>query len=518
MVGSKFTAHNFRYGKIHVSWQIAALCFGILAGVILSLVPTRNYFAWPIWLVIAGLLLFVVFAKRRTYMIIFAIVAGLLIGLWRGTITRVDMNGYAPFLNQTVTIRGFVAEDPDIGNSGEFKMRISGVEIDGVELLGQVWASASSKLEIKRSDRVEITGKLKPGFGNFPASMTFGKITNLTRTDFEDPARDVRDWFGEQLSVAIDAPESDLGMGILAGQKRALPADISDAFRVAGLTHIVVASGYNLTILVRFSRRLFAKVSRFAAASGAGIMVLSFAMVTGFSPSMSRAAIVAALSLLTWYYGRKTHPVILLVFVAALTVLYNPLYVWGDVGWLMSFAAFAGVIMLSPLLQHYFWGKPKKPGFVRKPKSLAAKIRKMWHKPENEKTHPIRQILFDTMSAQIVVAPIIALYMGQFAPYGLIANLLVLPLVPFTMLLTFFAGLAGWIFPAGLAQFIGWPAEKLLGYIIDVARQISDLPGALQEVEFGWTWFIIVYALLFAIGWWMRRVTGHRFRDDQLVE
>ncbi len=517
---SKFSSfgHRFRYGKIHISWLVAWVCGGAIGGVVLSLLPARNYFAWPIWLVVAGLLLFVVFAKKRFYMIILALIAGLLIGLWRGTITRVDMNSYAPFYGQTVTIFGVVAEDPDIGNSGEYKMKVSQAEINGVHLSGQIWISASTKLEIKRSDRVEISGKLKTGFANFPAMMTFAKVKNVTRTDMADPARDVRDWFGEQLAKSVSEPESDLGMGILAGQKRALPSDISDAFRIAGLTHIVVASGYNLTILVRFSRRLFAKVSRFAAASGAGIFVFAFACVTGFSPSMTRAAIVAGLSLLTWYYGRKTHPVVLLTFVAALTVLYNPLYAWGDVGWLMSFGSFVGVIMLSPLIQDYFWEKKKSARFAKKPKNLPEKIKRKLRKPESEKTHPIRQIFVDTMSAQIMVAPIIALFMGQFAPYGMLANLLVLPLVPFTMLLTFFAGIAGWILPENLAQIVGWPAQKLLEYIINVGQWVSEIPGALQKVQFGWLPCVILYALIFAAGWWMWRVTKHKFRDDQLVE
>ena len=48
----------------------------------------------------------------------------------------------------------------------------------------------------------------------------------------------------------------------------------------------------------------------------------------------------------------------------AITVLINPSYAWGDVGWQLSFAAFAGVMLLAPLLQSYYFGD-KKPGTVR---------------------------------------------------------------------------------------------------------------------------------------------------------
>jgi competence protein ComEC len=284
-------------------------------------------------------------------------------------------------------------------------------------------------------------------------------------------------------------------MGILAGQKTALPNDVAEAFRIAGLTHIVVASGYNLTILIRFARRLFAKISRLAALFGAGGLMLSFAFVTGFSPSMTRAAMVAGLSLLAWYHGRKFHPVVLILFVAALTALVNPYYVWGDAGWYMSFSAFAGVIMVAPLLQDYFFGK-------RTPSSL---------------TLNLRQVFIETTSAQLVVAPVIAIFLGQFAPYGLVANLLVLPIVPLTMLLTFLAGIVAWLAPP-ISAVVAWPAQKLLDYIIWVSEQVTKLPGAAQEVHLGIFGFLMAMTLLVVAMVYMQRRTEHRFREDNIVE
>ena len=71
---------------------------------------------------------------------------------------------------------------------------------------------------------------------------------------------------------------------------------------------------------------------------------------------MSRAGLVAGLGLLVWYYGRKTHPFVLLSFAAAVTLIVNPSYLWGDLGWYLSFGAFIGVIVLAPLIHRYFWG------------------------------------------------------------------------------------------------------------------------------------------------------------------
>ena len=93
-------------------------------------------------------------------------------------------------------------------------------------------------------------------------------------------------------------------------------------------------------------------------------MILSFMAMTGFSPSMSRAGLVAGLSLAAWYYGRTIHPLVLLPVAAGTTLLINPQFGWNDLGWQLSFAAFAGVIILAPLLQRYFFGD-KEPGVFR---------------------------------------------------------------------------------------------------------------------------------------------------------
>lgn len=102
------------------------------------------------------------------------------------------------------------------------------------------------------------------------------------------------------------------------------------------------------------SRKLFLKLSKYLSALLSGIMILCFMAVTGLSPSMTRAGLVSSMSLLAWYYGRGFHPFVLLPVAAAITVLLQPSYVWGDLGWQLSFAAFIGVMVLGPLLQAYF--------------------------------------------------------------------------------------------------------------------------------------------------------------------
>jgi competence protein ComEC len=94
--------------------------------------------------------------------------------------------------------------------------------------------------------------------------------------------------------------------------------------------------------------------------------------------------------------------------------------------------------------------------------------------------------------------------------------LLVLPIVPLAMLLTFLAGLAGWLLP-GVALVFGWPAQKLLEYIIWVAGKVAELPGASQTVAPSWWPIAACFLAILAAMLYMWHKTKHNFRGDNPI-
>jgi competence protein ComEC len=477
--------------RIHVSWLIAVLSIAIVCGVIVAPRVDSTLFSSVAWVISGSVLGVVALWRQRLYVIPFVVIAGLVIGLWRGSVTQIQLAPYHQLVGHSVLITGIVTEDVDIGKNNELIIRLKVTAIEGHAMTGAVWLSTTTTADIKRGDYVSVQGKLSDGFGSFAASMYRAKLISVQRPEPGDVARQLRDGFAEGVRQAIPEPQASLGIGYVVGQRRALPEDLVQALQIAGLTHVIVASGYNLTILVRLARRLFVRVSKYLSALSAGGMIVVFMAVTGLSPSMSRAGLVAGLSLLAWYYGRKFHPMVLLPFAAAITLLINPSFGWNDLGWQLSFAAFAGVMVVAPLLQRYFFGD-KKPG-------------------------TIRQILGETICAQIVTLPILVLAFGQFSNIAVIANLLVLPLVPLAMLLTFIGGVAGLIVPA-MAPIVGLPADWLLGYMIQVAEYLSHLSWAQTQLTIdGWI-VVVCYGVLAAGCVYVWRVTKFNLRDSNVVE
>ena len=475
--------------KIHVSWLIAACCMGIVVGVIAAQHISLSHYVWVVFgISLAGIGLW----QRYVYMVALMLIAGIVIGLWRGSVSQAELAPYAHIIGHVATISGTVSEDADVGKTGELVVRLKDIHINNHAIAGSVWASTTMKrTDVKRSDIVTIQGKVAEGFGSFAASMYRAKLIKVERAQPGDQALKLRDWFSDGVRNAIPEPEASLGVGYLVGQRRSLPPELDDALRTAGLMHIVVASGYNLTILVRLARRLFEKVSKYLAAVSAGSMIIAFVMVTGLSPSMSRAGLVAGLSLLAWYYGRKFHPLVLLPFAAAVTLLINPSYGWNDLGWQLSFAAFGGVMIFAPLLQSYFFGD-KEPGIVR-------------------------QILGETISASIVTWPILVVAFGQFSNVAIIANLLILPFVPLAMLLTFIGGIGALIFPS-IATVVGFPATALLHYMVNVAEYVAKLPWAMTEIELPPYIAYGLYIILITACIYMWHKTRLKLQDSSIVE
>lgn len=466
--------------KIHSSWVIALASLAFVCGVTFSLSVRVQW-----WLGIIALLFLVGALFIRTVYVLPAVaVTGVVLGLGFGSAHLGARDAYKQWIGKVVILEGKIREDPSHSGSGATSLQLEAIRINTVSMPGAVYVSIRGSPDVKRGDVVTTKGEAKEGFGNFPVSISATKLDSIVRPVPGDVGRIIRDWFADRVRLLVGEPEASLGIGFLTGQKTALSDDLSNALKIAGLTHIVVASGYNLTILVRLARKLFLKLSKFLSAVSSGVMITLFMAITGLSPSMTRAGLVSGLSLLAWYYGHRVHPFILLPCAAAITTALNPSYVWGDLGWQLSFAAFAGVMIIAPLLQHYFFGE-KEPGVFR-------------------------QILGETIAAHLITIPIIALSFGTISHVAIIANLLVVPLVPLAMLLTFICGLWALI-GVGLSFLIALPTTWLLGYMIHVATFVSELSWAQSTLILsGWLWAAYAGGLV-AVCLWMWHATKFNF-------
>lgn len=464
--------------------MIGALAF--LGGLALPLVGV--VYAHVVLPVVAAVLLLFCIKKWWLVAVPAVIASGLLLGVWRGSEMGAALKGYQPYVAQKVTLRAVVKEDTTYNDKRQLDLRATEVTLDGKHLPGTLRVTTFDPVQPRRGETIEVTGKLMDGFGSYQAAIYYANVTVLERP--VSWHEQIRRQFMAAIFSILPEPQASLGLGFLIGLKSSLPDKFDDQLRLLGLTHIIVASGFNLTILVRLARRLFARFSKYQATLMSVLLMSGFLLVTGFSASMSRAALVTSLSLAAWYYGRKIHPVVLLLVAAAITTAINPLYLWSDLGWWLSFLAFAGVMLGAPLIQWRMFGEKQPPALM--------------------------QVAIETVCAQLTTLPLIMLIFGTFSVLSLPANLLIVPFIPLAMLLTLIAGLAGLLTPL-LAPWAALPALWLLRYVTEIVDWLGRIPWASVPLKITAVEAISSYAALIVAGWLMCRKAGFDYQKGTSI-
>jgi competence protein ComEC len=407
------------------------------------------------WLLFAGTATLLTFRRKDLTSIVSCVLLGIVLGIARGDAFMQRLVPYEQLYGAPVVLEVEAINDGVYGDDGQ--LEFDGANIKAVTpterpLPGRVRVNGRGEPAIFRGDIVVISGTMFPSGGSRQARMSYASIEVIGRSGLW--TEKTRREFVAGMQTAIPEPQASFGLGLLVGQRSTLPDDVSEQLAVAGLTHIIAVSGYNLTIIVRGVRRLLGKRSKYQSTVLAVLLIVGFLLFTGFSASIVRAAIVSLLSISAWYYGRAFKPVLLLSFTAAITAAWNPLYVWSDIGWYLSFLAFFGVLIVAPLIKRRVTG--------------------------NKESKFLGQVILESISAQVMTAPLILYIFGETSLIALVSNALIVPLVPFAMLFSLIGGLAGMLVPA-ISGIIAWPATVLMTYMLDMVALFAKVPGALLE-------------------------------------
>lgn len=400
------------------------------------------------------------------------VLLGVNLGIIRGQSFQDNLLPYQQLYGQEVVVNVEATSDGVYAMGGLLDFDASKVEVISpvsMALPGRIRIQGRGVNAVYRGDKIKVSGKFFSAGGSRQGRISFGKLQVMGRSN--QWSERVRRQFVAGMQTAIPEPQASFGLGLLVGQRNTLPDYVSEVLAVAGLTHIIAVSGYNLTIIVRGVRRLLGKTSKYQSTVVALGLVAVFLLMTGFSASIVRAAIVSLLSIAAWYYGRRVKPVLLLLFTAAVTSAWSPIYIWSDIGWYLSFLAFFGVLIVAPVLKALLFGK-KEPKFLG-------------------------QVVLESVSAQIMAAPLILYIFSEVSLISLVSNAVIVPLVPFAMFFSVVGGVAGILVPS-VSGLIAWPASVLMTYMLDMVAVFAKVPNALISRVLSIGGLLYVYVLILA--------------------
>ena len=260
------------------------------------------------------------------------------------------------------------------------------------------------------------------------------------------------------LAGGLLPPLAGLARGMVLGEDDQLTPDTTADFRASGLAHLVAASGSNVALLAAMVLALGALVGlpRTVRLGLALVLVAGYVPLAGGGPSIQRAGIMGAATLVAALASQPASRVYALLLAAASTLALNPRSV-GDPGWQLSFAAVLGLMALAP---------PLRAGIARR-----------WPRLHGAGA----EALAVSVAAAASTAPLIALTFGRLSWVTVPANLLALPVVAPIMWLGAAAAVVGQAsvaLAAPLMVLAAWP----LAFLTAIGHLFATLPGAQAPV------------------------------------
>ena len=270
------------------------------------------------------------------------------------------------------------------------------------------------------------------------------------------------------LTRALPEPELGLAKGLILGGGQYLGKDIQEDFQRIGMTHIVAVSGYNILLVAGAGFFLFERVGLwrrqkiFLACMG----VWAFIIFVGAPASAVRAGSMALLFFLAMATGRKSSGLVVVLASAFLMLVHNPLLLFYDIGFQLSFMALLGILFAS-----------------------------MDYEAE---TSGVKERFFQavktTFWVEALILPLIMYHFGTLTWFSLVANIVLLPLVPLAMLGTFVLLPLAAFLPTSLLAIVTAPIYTLLWLLIRFAEYFGAFSWVLIDgVGVTWQWLLLWY-------------------------
>lgn len=378
--------------------------------------------------------------------------------------------------------------ETNYGSAANAKLRIDGKEysvllyLDGWEELAP-GDCVSGLFRLRYTHRAE-DGTYHRGNGVFLLAYQEDavQVTKCDQTPWRYYPAVIRRSLIETLNCTFPADTAFFARALLLGDRSDVDYETSTAFKVSGISHIIAVSGLHISIL--FSAVLFLSGRRRVISVLIGIPVLVlFAAVAGFTPSITRACLMEILMLLALLFDKEYDSPTALSFAALVMLAVNPIAIT-SVSFQLSALCIAGILSFSRPMQTWlqnlrFWRRWEGSSFL-------GRLR-------NQLVSGISV----TVSSMFFTSPLMALYFGAVSLIGIVTNLLTL----WAVSMVFYGILAVCLLSLvwmKAASVLGWLVSWLIRYILAVAKILSSfsLAAVYTKSVYIVLWLVLCYVLI----------------------
>ena len=469
-----------------------------------------------------------IIGRRRLPLIMLATAPLMLgIGFWRADATALRTDGLAAtgFSGQTVQLVGRIVDEPQFRGTGtrlvlHAESIVLASEQRDVDERVQLFIPDALPLELGQRIQVEVT--LTPITGAASDAREYlewlerrgiaasglvhaGSTRVLTEPNLGWPqnwAALVRRALNRSLRDALPPPLSGIAQGMITGRRDAIDSDLRSDLNDTSLSHLIVISGSNLTLLTTIVMAASAwLLGRRPAAALAIVAALAYGTLIGPDPPVQRAMWMAVVFAAAHLFGRGSSALYAVAATAALMIALEPPILL-DLSFQLTLAGTLGIVLLAPALAQDFLSG------------------------QRGATGALRDASLITMIASLTTLPLVALHFERAALIGIPANLIVAPLFSWMLLGSAATALLGLVWESA-AVALAWPLSWLpLRWLVLTAERAADLPGAGESIRgFGHLHLLIVYSAVLLAAWrphrerirrWYRQPRTNRAPEPRL--
>ncbi|MEL6556078.1 MAG: ComEC/Rec2 family competence protein [Cyanobacteria bacterium J06621_11] len=283
----------------------------------------------------------------------------------------------------------------------------------------------------------------------------------------------------------LGAPAGNLLSAMTLGRKAVdLPYEVRDSFIAAGLAHTLAASGFHVTLMLALVLRGLKYQPPKTQAIAGWIALVIYVGLTGLQPSVIRASLMGAGTLLGLATQRQVKPLGGLLMAATLILIWNPQWIW-DVGFQLSVVATLGLILT---------------------------VRRLMGRLEWMPT-TIATLIAVPVAAYLWTIPLQLLYFQVLPTYSVMLNAIATPLVVMISIGGFISAIAAIILPvvgSAIAANLYYPIHLLI-WLVD---RFNQFPGSSVEILGVKGWHVVlcycVYAAICLYLWKTEKPAGEK--------
>jgi competence protein ComEC len=269
---------------------------------------------------------------------------------------------------------------------------------------------------------------------------------------------------------------------LLFGQKNHLEPETLTSFTDAGVMHVLAISGLHVGIIYMFIAFALKPLKRYKKGRLIELLLTlfllwSFAAITGFSASVSRAVTLFSIIAIGRFWNKRSSVYNSIAASALLLLLVNPNFIF-DIGFQLSYSAVLSIVLFQPFFERFYFNK-------------------------NKISRYCVDLILVSVAAQIGVLPLSLYYFNQFPILFLVANIFVIPLVTLLILLGVLTLVLNFSFPI-LAQFPAFFIEKIINFMTFYVGWVSKFDAfIIRNISFSASLCLVAYLMIACFLYWL---------------